>query len=134
MKNNQIKILVKSVIVVNIVLLLVGSIVLFILGKYSWLIGYMLGSITADITFIMHANTVRKIGIVNTSAAKSSISSAVFRTLISAASLGIAFLLEWIDIFATFIGLVVIKLVIIIVSFVVEKRYNEENKGGDSLE
>lgn len=132
MKNKEINRLVKSVIFVNSIIMLIGVVVLFILRKYSWTFGYLLGSVTADITFIMHANNVSKVGITNTNPTKSSISSSIFRMLISAISLLIAFLIEGIDIYATFVGLVLIKVVIIIVSFVVEKKNSKEYKGGDS--
>jgi 4-hydroxybenzoate polyprenyltransferase len=112
--------------------MLIGVVVLLILRKYSWTFGYLLGSVTADITFIMHANNVSKVGITNTNPTKSSISSSIFRMLISAMSLFIAFLIEGIDIYATFVGLVLIKVVIIIVSFVFEKKNSKEYKGGDS--
>jgi 4-hydroxybenzoate polyprenyltransferase len=132
MKNKEINRLVKSVIFVNSIIMLIGVVVLLILRKYSWTFGYLLGSVTADITFIMHANNVSKVGITNTNPTKSSISSSIFRMLISAMSLLIAFLIEGIDIYATFVGLVLIKVVIIIVSFVVEKKNSKEYKGGDS--
>lgn len=132
MKNKEINRLVKSVIFVNSIIMLIGVVVLLILRKYSWTFGYLLGSVTADITFIMHANNVSKVGITNTNPTKSSISSSIFRMLISAISLLIAFLIEGIDIYATFVGLVLIKVVIIIVSFVVEKKNSKEYKGGDS--
>lgn len=132
MKNKEINRLVKSVIFVNSIIMLIGVVVLLILRKYSWTFGYLLGSVTADITFIMHANNVSKVGITNTNPTKSSISSSIFRMLISAMSLFIAFFIEGIDIYATFVGLVLIKVVIIIVSFVVEKKNSKEYKGGDS--
>ena len=93
MKNKEINRLVKSVIFVNSIIMLIGVVVLLILRKYSWTFGYLLGSVTADITFIMHANNVSKVGITNTNPTKSSISSSIFRMLISAISLLIAFLI-----------------------------------------
>ena len=134
MKNKAMKRLVKSVVFVNSIVMLIVIVVLLILRKYSWALGYLLGSITADITFIMHANNVSKVGVSTNNITKSSISSSLFRMLISALSLLIAFLINGIDIYATFIGLVTIKVVIIIVSFIVEKKNNEDLKGGDSLE
>ena len=128
MKNKEIKRLVKLVLIVNFIIMLIGLVVLLLIKKYSWAFGVLLGSLTADITFIMHANNVSKVGISNTNVTKSSISSSIFRMLLSALSLFIAFLVEGIDIYATFVGLVVIKVVIIIVSFIVEKKNNEDMK------
>ena len=134
MKNKAMKRLVKSVIFVNSVVMLIVVVVLLILGIYSWAFGYLLGSVTADITFLMHAINVSKVGVYAINPVKNSISSSLFRTVISAFSLLIAFLINGIDIYATFIGLVVIKVVIIIVSLVVENKNNEDLRGGDSLE
>ena len=128
MKNKEIKRLVKSVLIVNFIIMLIGLVVLLLIQKYSWAFGYLLGSVTADITFIMHANNVSKVGITNTNPTKSSISSSIFRMLISALSLLVAFLVEGIDIYATFVGLVLIKVVIIIVSLIVEKKDNKDMK------
>ena len=128
MKNKEIKRLVKSVLIVNFIIMLIGLVVLLLIQKYSWMFGYLLGSVTADITFIMHANNVSKVGISNTNPTKSSISSSVFRMLLSALSLLVAFLVEGIDIYATFVGLVVIKVVIIIVSLIVEHKNNKDMK------
>ena len=135
MKNNDMKKLVKTIISVNSLVMLIALAVLFILRKYSWCFGYLLGTLTANMTFIMHAYNVSKVGNSYSNPVKSSVSSSLFRTLISAISLLIAFLVEGIDIYATFIGLVVIKVVIIIVSLIVEKnKNNKEQEGGDSLE
>ena len=128
MKNKEIKRLVKSVLIVNFIIMLIGLVVLLLIEKYSWFFGYLLGSVTADITFIMHANNVSKVGITNTNPTKSSISSSIFRMLISALSLLVAFVVEGIDIYATFVGLVLIKVVIIIVSLIVEKKNNKDMK------
>ena len=135
MKNNDMKKLVKTIISVNSLVMLIALAVLFILRKYSWCFGYLLGTLTANMTFIMHAYNVSKVGNSYSNPVKSSVSSSLFRTLISAISLLIAFLVEGIDIYATFIGLVVIKVVIIIVSLIVEKnKNNKKQEGGDSLE
>ena len=135
MRDKEMKRLVKKVLLTNSVVMLIALVVLLILKKYSWVFGYLLGTITANLTFVMHAYNVSKVGNSYINPVKSSISSAVFRTLISALSLLVAFLIEGIDIYATFIGLVVIKVVIIIVSLVSEKNNNKmKPEGGDSLE
>ena len=135
MRDKEMKRLVKKVLLTNSVVMLIALVVLLILKKYSWVFGYLLGTVTANLTFVMHAYNVSKVGNSYINPVKSSISSAVFRTLISALSLLVAFLIEGIDIYATFIGLVVIKVVIIIVSLVSEKNNNKmKPEGGDSLE
>ena len=131
MKNNQFKQFVKLVIFANTIIMLVGIIVLFILQKYSWATGYLLGSVVSNITFIMHAFNVSKFGVKFINPIKSSVSSTLFRTLISAGALFIAFMVESIDIFATFVGLVVIKIVIIITSLIVFRNDNQKEEGGD---
>ena len=135
MRDKEMKRLVKKVLLTNSIVMLIALVVLLILKKYSWVFGYLLGTVTANLTFVMHAYNVSKVGNSYINPVKSSISSSVFRTLISALSLLIAFLIEGIDIYATFIGLVVIKVVIIIVSLVSEKNNNKmKPEGGDSLE
>ena len=122
MKNNEIRPFVKKVIFVNTIIMLITIMVLLILQKYSWAIGYLLGTIVSNITFIMHAFNVSKFGVKFVNPVKSSVSSTLFRTLISASALLIAFMVDFIDIFATFVGLVVIKIVIIITSLIVFKE------------
>ena len=134
MKNNNMRKLVKTIIVINSIVMLIALAVLLILRKYSWCFGCLLGTITANITFVMHAYNVSKVGNSYSNPVKSSVSSSLFRTLISAISLLIAFFVEGIDIYATFIGLVVIKVVIIIVSLIVKDKDDEKHEGGDSLE
>ena len=135
MRDKEMKRLVKKVLLTNSIVMLIALVVLLILKKYSWVFGYLLGTVTANLTFVMHAYNVSKVGNSYINPVKSSISSAVFRTLISALSLLVAFLIEGIDIYATFIGLVAIKVVIIIVSLVSEKNNNKmKPEGGDSLE
>ena len=134
MKNNQMKRFVKLVVFANTIIMLLGIIVLLILQKYSWAIGYLLGSIVSSVTFIMHAYNVSKFGVKLINPIKSSVSSTFFRTLISSGALFIAFMVEFIDIFATFIGLVVIKIVIIITSLIIFRNDNQKEGGGDVRE
>ena len=115
MKNQEIKLFSKKVIVVNLIILVLVSIVLLILKKYSWLIGYILGSVTSYITYFMHVNHAVKFS--ENSGVKQSVSSSLLRTLVSAISLLIAFFVDFIDIFATFIGLLIIKFSIFIIGF-----------------
>ena len=134
MKNNKFRPFVKTVILVNTIIMLISIIVLLILQKYSWALGYLLGALVSDITFIMHAFNVSKFGVKSINPVKSSVSSTLLRTLISAVALLIAFTVDFIDIFATFIGLVVIKIVIIITSLIVFRKVNHKIEGGDVRE
>jgi F0F1-type ATP synthase assembly protein I len=115
MKNQEIKLFSKKVIVANLIILVLASIVLLILKKYSWLIGYIIGSVTSYITYFMHVNHAIKFS--ENSGAKQSLSASVLRTLVSAIALLIAFFVDFIDIFATFIGLLIIKFSIFIIGF-----------------
>lgn len=115
MKNQEIKLFSKKVIVVNLIIFVLASILLLVLKKYSWLIGYILGSVTSYITYFMHVYHAIKFS--ENSGAKQSVKASMLRTLISAISLLIAFFVDFIDIFATFIGLLIIKFSIFIIGF-----------------
>lgn len=130
MKDNEIKLFRNKILLINVVILLVTIIMLLILRKYSWIIGYLLGSITSYITFSIHVNSVSKVGKTDKNERKRSIASALFRFLISAACLSIALFIGWINIIATFIGLLVIKLTIIVYGFITEIK--KERKGGNT--
>ena len=110
--------------------MIICILVLLILQKYSWALGYLLGALVSDITFIMHAFNVSKFGVKSINPVKSSVSSTLLRTLISAVALLIAFFVDFFDIFATFIGLVVIKIVIIITSLIIFKEGKNKIEGG----
>ena len=131
MKNNQFKQFVKLVIFANTIIMLIGIIVLFILQKYSWATGYLLGSVVSNITFIMHAFNVSKFGVKAINPVKRSVASTLLRTFISALALLVALLVDFIDIIATFIGLVVIKIIIVITSLVVFREGGQKVEGGD---
>lgn len=123
---NDIKAFSKTIIFVNLIILIVVSIVLLILGEYDWLLGYLLGSITSYITFLMHASSAS-----TKTKTKQIAFAAGIRILISAASLCIAFFVSFIDLIATFVGLLVIKATILIVSFITNLKYR---KGGNKVE
>ena len=128
MKNKEIKTFSKLILIVNGILLLVVFAVLLILQLYSWAIGYLLGSITSYITYLMHANNVNKIDANTKNPVRKSVASALLRLLISAAILFIALYVDFINLYATFIGLLVIKLTVFIVGFILEIK---KSKGGN---
>ena len=134
MRKNDIKPFVKTIILINTIIMIVCVMVLLTLQKYSWAIGYCLGSVVANITFIMHAFNVSKFGVKSLNPVKSSVSSTLLRTCISACALLIALFVDFIDIFATFVGLVVIKIVIIIATFIIFKEDGNKIEGGDVRE
>lgn len=131
MKNNEIKFFSKIVLLVNGIILLISCIILLIMKKYSWLIGYLLGSVTSYITYLMHAHHADKFGFNSRSSTKKSIASALLRLVISAASLFIALYVSWIDLIATFIGLLVIRLTVLVVSLIIGIK---KEKGGNVVE
>lgn len=126
MKINNIKSFSKTVIVINLAILVIVSLVLLILKLYDWLIGYVLGSITSYITFLMHANSAN-----NNSSVRHIFIGAGIRILISAIPLAICLFVDFINIIAVFIGLVVIKLTILICGFITNVKYL---KGGKKAE
>ena len=134
MRKNDIKPFVKTIILINTIIMIVCVIVLLILQEYSWAMGYCLGAVVSNITFIMHAFNVSKFGVKSLNPVKSSVSSTLLRTCISACALLIALFVDFIDIFATFIGLVVIKMVIIITTFIIFKEDGQKIEGGDVRE
>lgn len=130
MKASNIKEFSKSILLINLIILTIVSIVLLIIGDYSWLIGYLLGSITSYITFLFHANSASK----NTTT-KQIVASAGLRTLLTALPLAICLFVSFINMFATFIGLLVIKVVILIFSFITSLKSSlKYRKGGNEIE
>lgn len=126
MKTNEIKVFTKKIIIINVIILFIVSIVLLVLQKYSYLLGYILGAVTSYITFLMHASAAE-----NKTKVKEIVASSVLRTLIGAVALTISFLVSFIDLIATFIGLLVIKITILIFSFITNLKYG---KGGNKKE
>ena len=118
MKNQEINLFVRKSLTINAVIALGLTIILIIIGLYEWTLGYILGFITSCLTFIMHARNVEKMGVCIERPMKNALSSTMFRLFISAISLFIALMISWIDIMGTFIGLVIIKIVVIIVPLV----------------
>ena len=134
MKKNDIKSFVKVVILINTIIMIICVMVLLILQKYSWAMGYCLGAVVSNITFIMHAFNVSKFGVKSLNPVKSSVSSTLLRICISACALLIALFVDFINIYATFIGLVAIKIVIIITTFIVFREDGKKIEGGDVRE
>lgn len=127
MKNQEINQFVKKILIINLLITGITITVLLILRLNSWAIGYVLGFLTSCLTFIMHAHNVKKMGVSINRPMKNAIAGTMLRLFISAISLLIALFVSWINLFATFIGLIIIKIIVIIVSFV----YGNSKKGGN---
>ena len=130
--NQEIKSFVKVTIFINLIVLGISSLVLLILSQYSLLFGYLLGSMVSNLTFIMHANHVNNLGSNGKHPFISAITSTGIRLLVSALALLLALFIDVFNIYATFIGLFTIKLIIFIVSIVLEKNKKKNiSKGGE---
>lgn len=127
MKNQEINRFVKKILILNSIITLFVIIGLLIFQLYSWALGYLLGSLTSNLTFIMHANNVKKMGVSINKPMKNAVASTMLRLFVSAISLFISLLVDWINILATFVGLLVIKIIVIIVSIVI----GTNKKGGN---
>lgn len=132
MRDQEINKFSKTLLLVNVVILAVASPVFLLLGMYSWCIGYLLGSITSYITFLMHVNNIKKLGFNIKNPKRNARVSYLSRLGMSAIPLAIALFIKWIDIFATFIGLLIIKVTLFIVPFVVGINKNKEG-GNEKL-
>ena len=128
MENINIKTFSKLVLKINIELLVVGLVVLLILQKYTQMAGLFLGVITSCITFIMHAANANKMGVSITNPVRNAIGNTLLRLLISAIAIVISLFVSWIDLIWTFIGLLVIKLVMIVTIIILELK---NRKGGE---
>ena len=132
MRDQEINKFSKTLLLVNVVILSIASLIFLMLGMYSWFIGYLLGSITSYITYLMHVNNIKKIGFGIKNPKKNAMVSYLSRLGVSAIALAIALFVKWIDIFATFIGLLIIKVTLFIVPFVVGINKNKEG-GNEKL-
>ena len=130
--NNLIKEFSKKVIFISSILSFLTILALLIISKYSWALGIFLGSVTSYLTFIMHGNNINRLRYDIKHPSKNSFGHSLLRLGISAVALLIAFLLEWIDIIATFIGLMIIKVVILFVSVISDMK--KVKNGGEVLE
>lgn len=116
MRNQPINIFVRKVLIINAIVALIACLAFSIFQLYDWSLGYLLGFMTSCLTLIMHAHNVKKVGFSVNSPKKNAMFSTLLRLLVSALSLFIALIVSWIDILATFIGLIVIKIIVIVVS------------------
>lgn len=132
MKDDDIKSFARLVLKINTGLLVVGLSILLLLGKYTHAIGLLLGMITSCITFLMHVANANKMGVSITKPVKNAIANTLLRLFVSSIAIAVALLVSWIDLIWTFIGLIVIKVVMIVTSFVVEIKKNR--KGGERAE
>lgn len=130
MKNQEIKIFSKIVIPINVIISVVSICVLLLLRKYSWTLGFLLGSCTSYITYLMHVNNVNKMSEYTRSPRKSATSSYLLRLLVSAIPLAVALYFSAFDIVATFIGLLTIKVTMVIALVIFEIKNPTIKEGG----
>ena len=127
--NNELEKFEKTIILISAIISFVTAIILLICSKYSWSSGIFLGSIVSIITFIMHVNNIDRFGNGMKHPERNAFANSISRLGISAIGLLIAFFISWIDIIATFIGLMIIKVVILIVPFIIGTK--ETQKDGE---
>ena len=131
MKKNEIDEFNKHLFPINILIGIVVLIVLLILGKYDWALGYLLGSTFSYLIHFMHSQNAKNFASDSPRPKLSAFLSSSLRLLLSMICLFIAFLVPGIDLIATFIGLVVIKVVIFILSIVREIIDEKNRKVGE---
>ena len=130
MKNQEIKRFSNIIIYVNTIILFITFLVFMILKMYSWALGYLIGSLTSYVTYLMHVNNVNNISEDTKSPMKMAIKSTMLRLLVSAIPLAIALFFDWINIIATFIGLLTIKVIIMVIAIVLESKKSKIKEGG----
>jgi F0F1-type ATP synthase assembly protein I len=118
----------KTIIFITAIISVITAIILLICRKYSWSIGILLGSFVSIITFLMHVNNIDRFGSDIKHPERNAFANSILRLGISAIGLLIAFFISWIDIIATFIGLMIIKVVIFIVPFITTKGIKKEGE------
>lgn len=128
MESINIKTFGKLILKINIGLICIALVILLILQKYTQMAGLFLGGITSCITFTMHVANASKMGVSITNPVKNAIGNTLLRLLISAIAILISLFVSWIDLIWTFIGLLVIKVVMIVTSIVLEIK---NRKGGE---
>lgn len=126
--NSEIEEFSKKVLLINTIISMILIIVLLITLKYSWALGILLGSTSATITFLMHVKNTKRLGIDIKHPTRNAFANSILRLSVSALALLIAFFIPWINIIATFIGLMIIKVVIFIVSFLIGNREKKEGE------
>lgn len=130
MKNQEIKNFSKIVIFVSVTIVVVTFAVFIILRMYSWALGFILGSLTSYITYLMHVNNVNNLSENTVSPRKHAIKSSLMRLLISAIPLALSLFFGWLNIFATFIGLLTNKIAIVIAAIIYGVKDKKIIEGG----
>lgn len=115
---------------INWVICLIVTLILYFLVSHSWGLGYLLGSLTSYLTFGLHMKSVNDYGSKSANAYMHSFTNGGVRFLVSAAMLLIAFLLnDEFNLIATFIGMMVIK--VLLLGFSIIREIRNKQKGGD---
>ncbi len=119
---------------INWVICLIVTLVLYFVVSESWGLGYLLGSLTSYLTFGLHMKDANDYGSKSANAYMHAFTNGGVRLLISAAMLLIAFLLnDEFNLIATFIGMMVLKVLLLGFSIIREIINNKKQKGGEDI-
>lgn len=127
--NNELHQFKNKILLITSIISIICVVVLLIIKKYSWSLGILLGFIVSNITFVMHVKNVDNFGNDIKHPGRNAFIGSISRLGVSAIGLLIAFFIPWIDIIATFIGLMIIKAVILVLPFIIgNERVKKEGE------
>ena len=102
---------------INWLICLIVTLILYFAVNESWGLGYLLGSLTSYLTFGLHMKSANDYGSKKANAYMHAFTNGGVRLLVSAAILMVAFFLnDEFNLIATFIGMMVIKVLLLIFS------------------
>lgn len=118
---------------INWIICLIVTLILYFAVNESWGLGYLLGSLTSYLTFGLHMKSANDYGSKQANAYMHAFTNGGVRLLVSAAILMVAFFLnDEFNLIATFIGMMVIKVLLLIFSISREIIKNKKkNEGGE---
>ena len=121
---------------INWLICLIVTLILYFVVNESWGLGYLLGSLTSYLTFGLHMKSVNDYGSKQANAYMHAFTNGGVRLLVSAAILMVAFFLnDEFNLIATFIGMMVIKVLLLIFSIsrgIIKNK--KRNEGGEQSE
>lgn len=120
---------------INWVICITVTAILYFGFNKSWGLGYLLGSLTSYLTFGLHMKNANDYGSKGANAYMQAFTNSGVRFLISAAMLLIAFFLnDEFNLIATFIGMMVIKVLLFVFSIIREIIIKKKSKGGEEAQ
>lgn len=118
---------------INWVICIIVTIILYYAVNPSWGLGYLLGSLTSYLTFGLHMKSANDYGSKGANLYMQAFTNTGVRILISALMLLVAFMLnDEFNLIATFIGMMVIRVLLLIFSIIRELVL--KNKGGEETQ